>query len=76
MCDREPGYYADGEDAFDMRLPLAGYKNVRRGKNKVETVPEGAEGEPLPSQRSVDVLAHTSPAQRAALPREKQAVAA
>lgn len=76
VCDREPGYYADGEDAFDMRLPLAGYKNVRRGKNKVETVPEGAEGEPLPSQRSADVLAHTSPAQRAALPREKQAIAA
>lgn len=57
ICDREQGYYADGEDAFDMRLPLAGYKNVRRGKTKAETVPVSAPGDPMPKVTSAEILA-------------------
>lgn len=56
LCDREAQYYADGEDAFDMRKPLAGFKNVKRGKGKAETLPIGAPGEPMPRTSSDAVL--------------------
>ncbi|RMZ52246.1 hypothetical protein APUTEX25_001636, partial [Auxenochlorella protothecoides] len=56
LCDREAQYYADGEDAFDMRKPLAGFKNVKRGKGKAETLPIGALGEPMPRTSSDAVL--------------------
>ncbi|KAL6785122.1 hypothetical protein ACKKBG_A02525 [Auxenochlorella protothecoides x Auxenochlorella symbiontica] len=56
LCDREAQYYADGEDAFDMRKPLAGFKNVKRGKGKAETLPIGALGEPMPRTSSDTVL--------------------
>lgn len=57
VCDREPGYYADGEDAFDMRRPLAGFKNVRGRKGKAETVLVSEAGDPLPRTSSAAILA-------------------
>jgi N-alpha-acetyltransferase 10/11 len=57
VCDREKGYYADGEDAFDMRKPLAGYRNIKGRKGKAETVSVDAPGEDLPRTTSAAILA-------------------
>lgn len=59
--DRETKYYADGEDAFDMKLPFGGYKDKKHlpGQGSAATAADAAK--PSSSAAGADGTAAAEP---------------